>query len=102
MIVFTVMYPNEPGKHFDMDYYTTKHIALVKEKAGDVVKGVSIERGLSGGAPGSPAKYAVVCRIQLDSLDDLAVMGEHSPAFDADVPNFTDITPIRDIREVIV
>ena len=48
MIVFTVMYPNGPGKHFDMDYYTTKHIGLVEEKAGDVVKGVSIERGLSG------------------------------------------------------
>jgi uncharacterized protein (TIGR02118 family) len=102
VIIFTVMYPNKPGCHFDMDYYTEKHLGLVKDAAGDAVKGVSVEKGLSGGAPGSPATYAVVCRIQFDSLDDLAVMAEHSPAFDADIANFTDIQPIFDIREVVV
>jgi uncharacterized protein (TIGR02118 family) len=102
MIVFTVMYPNGPGKHFDMDYYTTKHIGLVKEKVGHVLKGVSVEKGLSGGAPGSSATYAVVCRLQLENPEDLAAMAAYSSEFDADVPNFTDIIPIRDIREVVI
>ncbi len=102
MIVFTVMYPNTPGKHFDMDYYVNKHIALVNEKAGHVLKGVSVEKGLSGGAPDSPPTYAVVCRLMLEGPDDLAVMAENSPAFDADVPKFTDIQPIFDIREIVV
>ena len=51
MIVFSVMYPNEPGSRFDMDYYCTTHIPLVKEKVGDALKSVSVERGMSGGEP---------------------------------------------------
>ena len=103
MIVFTVMYPNEEGKRFDMDYYCTKHLGLVKEKVGEALKGVSVEKGLSGAAPGSPAEYAVVCHLQFDSIEDLATyMAPHSPAFDADVPNFTDMTPCFQINEVVV
>jgi len=103
MIVFTVMYPNGPGKRFDVDYYCTKHLGLVKQLVGDALKGVSVEKGLSGAEPGSPAGNAVVCRLMFDSMDDLATrMAPHSPAFDADVPNFTDITPVFEIREVIL
>ncbi len=102
MIVFTVMYPNEPGKHFDMDYYCNTHIALVKERLGDILKGVSVERGLSGGAPGSPAGYTTVCHLRFDSLDDIGnYVAPLSPLFDADVPNFTDIQPIFQINEVV-
>ena len=103
MIVFTVMYPNEPGKHFDMDYYCSTHLALVKEKVGDALKGVTVERGVSGGEPGSPASYATVCHLQFDCIEDLVTyMAPHSPEFGADVPNFTDITPQFQISEVIV
>ena len=103
MIAFTVMYPNEPGKRFDMDYYTNKHFALVKEKVGDALKGVSCEKGLSGAAPGSPADYAVMARLMFDSVEDMAkYMAPHSPAFDADLPNFTDIQPVFQINEVVV
>jgi uncharacterized protein (TIGR02118 family) len=102
MIVFTVMYPNEPGKRFDMDYYCNKHLAMAREKIGDALKGVSVERGLSGAAPGSPAEYAVVCHLQFDCMEDLQnYLAPHSPAFDADVPNFTDITPRFQINEVV-
>jgi uncharacterized protein (TIGR02118 family) len=103
MIVFTVSYPNEPGKHFDMDYYCNTHIAMVKEKLGDALKGVSVEKGLSGAEPGSPAGYAAVCRLQLDCIEDMQTrLAPHSPAFDADVPNFTDITPRFEISELVV
>jgi uncharacterized protein (TIGR02118 family) len=103
MIVFSVMYPNEPGSRFDMDYYCTTHIPLVKEKVGDALKSVSVERGMSGGEPGSPASYATVCHLQFDSIEDLETyMAPHNEAFGADVPNFTDITPQFQISEVIV
>ena len=32
MIRVTVLYPNESGKKFDMDYYTHKHMKLVSER----------------------------------------------------------------------
>lgn len=103
MIVFTVMYPNEPGKRFDMDYYCNNHIAMVKEKVGEALKGVSVERGLCGVEPGSPASYAAVCHLQFDCIEDLETyMAPHDAVFGADVPNFTDITPRFQIGEVIV
>ena len=103
MIVFSVMYPNEPGKRFDMDYYCNTHIAMVKEKVGDALKGVSVERGLSGAEPGSPAGYAAVCHLQFDCIEDLQTyMAPHNAAFGADVPNFTDIAPRFQISEIIV
>ena len=103
MVVFTVMYPNEPGKHFDMAYYCSTHIAMVKEKLGDVLKGVSVERGVSGGAPGSTAGYTTVCHLRFESMEDIGkYVAPHSPAFDADVPNFTDITPQFQISEEVM
>ena len=36
MIRVTVMYPNETGKKFDMDYYLTKHRPMVHEKLDSV------------------------------------------------------------------
>ena len=101
MIVFTVMYPNGPGKHFDMDYYLTKHMALVREKIGDALKGVTVDKGVSAGAAGPTAPYAAITRLMLGSMDDLATyMAPHSPEFDADLPNFTDITPFIQVSEV--
>ncbi len=103
MIVFSVMYPDAPGKHFDMDYYLDTHMAMVKEKVGGALKGVTIDRGLSGPEPGSMATYATFTRLLFDSLEDVATyMAPHSPAFDADIPNFTDITPSVQISEVII
>jgi hypothetical protein len=38
MIKFSVFYPNEEGKKFDMDYYLNSHIPMIQEKLGDVLK----------------------------------------------------------------
>ena len=102
MIVVSVMYPSGEGKHFDMDYYCNTHLAIVKEAVGDALKSVTVERGLSGGAPGSPAEYTTVCHLQFDSLEDFQTyMAPHSPAFNADIVNFTNIAPLFQISEVV-
>src|SRR5207247_8631621 len=56
MIRVTVLYPNEAGKKFDVSYYTTKHMKLVAErlKSFGVVR-TEVDKGVAGGAPGSPA-----------------------------------------------
>ena len=71
MIRLTIMYPDAEDAYFDMDYYLATHIPLVKDKMGDGLKGVSVERGLAGMPPGSPAVYAAVGRLLLDSLEDV-------------------------------
>ena len=103
MIKMTVFYPYEESKSFDMDYYCDKHIAMVKEKVGDALVNVTVERGLGGPGPGMPATYATICNLYFDSMGDFETYcAPHSPAFDADLPNFTDITPIIQISEVVM
>jgi len=50
MIKVSVFYPNEEGKIFDMEYYLNKHGALLQEKLGAALKGVTVEQGLGGAA----------------------------------------------------
>ncbi len=103
MIKMTVFYPYEESKHFDMDYYCTKHITMVKDKVGDALLGVTVARGLGGPGPGMPATYVTVAELLFDSMEDFEIhCAPHSPAFDADVPNFTDITPVIQISEVVM
>lgn len=101
MIKLSVLYPNTPGTSFDMDYYLTKHIPMVKAGLGAACKGVSVDQGLAGGAPGSPATYSVVCEILFDSIADMeAAMAKNGAAFMADVPNYTNIEPSVQVSEV--
>lgn len=103
MVVFTVLYPQGPDKRFDMDYYVTKHLGLVKEKVGAALRGVSVDKGLSGPALGSSPAYACICRLMFDTHEDIAThLAPHDPVFAADVPNFTNIVPEFQISEVVV
>ena len=62
MIKVSVLYPNQPGRSFDMDYYVGKHIPMGKRLLGDACKGSAVEQGLAGGALGAPATYAAMAR----------------------------------------
>jgi uncharacterized protein (TIGR02118 family) len=54
MIKVSVFYPNSAGAKFDMAYYTTKHMPMVKRLVASC-KSIAAEQGLGGGAPGAPA-----------------------------------------------
>ena len=101
MIKVSIFYPNEEGKKFDMDYYVNSHIPMVQEKLGSAMKGGSVEQGLNGGMPGSPATYIAMAHLLFDSLE--AFQSSFAPHLDkilADIPNYTDIEPIMQISEV--
>jgi uncharacterized protein (TIGR02118 family) len=69
MIKVSVLYPNEEGKKFDMDYYCNSHIPMVQEKLGAALKGGAVEQGLSGPEPGSPATYVAMGHLQFESVE---------------------------------
>jgi len=102
MIKVSVMYPNEPGTRFDVDYYKTTHMALVKrllEPAG--LQGVGVDRGLSGVGPDDPPPYHCIGHLFFETADAYRqAMQQHGPALRDDIPNFTDATPVRMISEV--
>ena len=101
MIKVTVFYPNQQGKRFDMDYYCAKHMPMVQQKLGAACKGVAVEQGLSGMAPGSAPTYIAVSHMYFGSVEEFhAAFGAHAEAFARDVPNYTDIQPVIEISEV--
>jgi uncharacterized protein (TIGR02118 family) len=103
MIKVTVFYPNEEGKNFDMDYYCTKHIPMVKEKCGSACKGATIDQGLGGPEPGSPATYVAMGHLLFESVEEFQnAFAPHAETIMADIPNYTEIQPLIQISEVKV
>ena len=70
MIKVTVFYPYSEGQTFDIDYYCNKHMAMVKELFGEVLKGMTVEKGIAGPVPNSPALYAAMGNMYFDSIED--------------------------------
>ena len=62
MIKVSVMYPNAPDARFNHEYYRDKHMPLVKARMGDSCKYYTVDKGLAGGGPGTPATYVSVSR----------------------------------------
>lgn len=103
MIKVSVLYPNKEGSTFDMDYYCSKHAMLVTGLLGDALKGASIESGLSGGAPGSPAPFAAIANMYFNSMEEFGqAFGASADKILGDLPNFTTIEPVMQISEVMV
>lgn len=103
MIKVSVLYPNQPGATFDMDYYTGTHIPLVLGRCGTDVKPGGIDRGVAGGAPGSEAPYHVAGHLLFESPEAMErSLFPHMQEFLADIPNFTNIQPVLQISEVVL
>jgi uncharacterized protein (TIGR02118 family) len=103
MIKVSVMYANKPGARFNHAYYRDKHMPLVKARMGDACTFYTVDKGLGGGAPGEPATYIAMCHIYCDSVEAFqSGFGPHAAEILADIPNYTDLTPIVQISEVVV
>jgi uncharacterized protein (TIGR02118 family) len=103
MIKVSVMYPNVAGARFDHEYYRDKHMPMVKEKMGDKCKYYTVDKGIAGGTPGTPPTYIGMCHIFCDSVAAFqAGFGPHASEILADIPNYTDLTPVIQISEAVV
>ncbi len=103
MIKVSVFYPNQEGGRFDMDYYRDRHMPLVQNRIGAACKGIAVEHGLAGPAPGSKPAFIAMGHIYFDSVEAFqAAFIAHSAEFMADVPNYTNIQPSIQISEVVI
>ncbi len=101
MIKVSVLYPNNDGSHFDMDYYCNRHMPMVQEKLGAAVKGVSVEQGLGGPTPGSRATYIAMGHLLFESVEAFqTAFGPHAEAIMGDIPNYTDIPPTIQVSDI--
>jgi len=103
MIKLSVLYPHAPGFHFDHDYYRDVHLPMLKDRMGAHLLYYTIEKGLSGVAPGSAPAFVAMCHLYCDSVEALmAGVGPHAEEFGADVANFTNLVSVQQVSEVVV
>jgi uncharacterized protein (TIGR02118 family) len=103
MITVSVLYPNQAGARFDMNYYLTSHIPMVQKKLGSALKGVVVEQGLGGGAPGTQAAYSTICHLRFDSVEAFqSAFGPHAAAIQGDIPNYSSVAPVIQVSDVKV
>ncbi len=102
-ITVSVMYPNDPGSKFDMDYYLGTHGPLVHEKWDNQgLNSLKVIKGFATPDPKTPPPYTVIALLDFDSVEAFqgAVAAAGADVM-GDIPNFTDVTPVVQISENI-
>jgi uncharacterized protein (TIGR02118 family) len=96
------MYPRQEDARFDFEYYRTTHMDLVEKhlKPFGLTK-TEVEKGISGGGD-QPAPYVCVGLLYFETEDGyekgIAAVGS---ILRGDIPNFTNIAPVRQISEIL-
>jgi uncharacterized protein (TIGR02118 family) len=76
---------------------------LLKARMGDACLKYTIDKGLGGGAPGSPPAYIGMCHVFCESVEAFQkAFGPHAKEINGDIKNYTDIAPVMQISEVVV
>lgn len=99
MITVSVLYP--AGGSFDFNYYMSRHIPMVRQLLGPALKEVLVEKGVSGGAPGAPLTYQVLCHLRFESVESFQqAFAPHAAAIQNDIANYTSAQPVIQLSEI--
>lgn len=93
MIRVSVMYPNGDDATFDFDYYVETHMKEI------VTRDMGIDRFEVDKPIDGP--YVAVGHLYYGSLEAMQAGVGNSAAATADVPNFTNATPVMQVAEVL-
>ena len=98
----SVMYPYAEGKTFNMEYYETKHMPMVAKFLGSNLVKYTIEKGVASGIPSQPLPFMAIGTFYVKSLADYqAAIAPNRDAIRADFSNYTNISPVILVSEVI-
>jgi uncharacterized protein (TIGR02118 family) len=102
LVKVSVMYPYAEGKTFNMEYYETKHMPMVARFLGLNLVKYTIEKGIASGIPNQPLPFMAIGTFYVKSLSDYqAAIGPNRDAIRADFSNYTNISPVILVSEVI-
>jgi uncharacterized protein (TIGR02118 family) len=93
MIRLSVFYPKTDGADFDHDYYRDRHVPLCAKTWG--IDG-QIDRGIDG-----PNVAAVHFLFESAEAMGAAMAGPGTAEILADVANYTTITPVTQVSDVV-
>ncbi len=98
----TIMYPFSDGATFDMDYYETKHMPMVAGFLGSNLVKYTIEKGVASGIPNQPLPYVAIGAFYVKSLADYQqAIAPNRDKIRADIANYTNVTPVILVSEVV-
>jgi uncharacterized protein (TIGR02118 family) len=101
MITVTVLYRNTDALKFNMDYYLNRHMPLVGKLLGAALKGVQVQHGISGAAPGSKPEFLVITQLKFDSVESFqGAFMPNAAAVTGDLPNFCSEAPLVQISDI--
>lgn len=88
----TILYPNTPGKTFDLGYYLTSHMPLTEKLWGPLGMTSWVVVQFQPGADGAAPPYRLKTVTEWESRERLekAMASEKSSAIYEDVARFTD------------
>ncbi len=103
MIKVSVLYANEEGKKFDMDYYSGKHMPLVQSRLDSMgLLRIEVERGVSSADPNAPAPFVAIGVLYFNTVEEVHEgFKTHGREIMGDIPNYTDIAPQFQISEIV-
>ena len=95
MIKVSVLYPRTDDSTFDLGYYADNHRGLLRDRLGDHLKNSEIDDVING-------PFHAAIHMYFDEIDDFnGPMAEHGAEIMADVPNYTNASPVIVVSNVI-
>ena len=102
LIKVSIMYPFAEGKTFNMEYYETKHMPMVAGFLGSNLAKYTIEKGFASGIPNTPLPFIAIGTFYVKNLSDYqAAIGPNRDSIRSDIPNYTNISPIILVSEIV-
>lgn len=101
MFKVAILYPNDEGKTFDMDYYENKHMPMVAGFLGENLKFYEIDKGIAGRTPNDKVPYLAIGYFYIKDVAEYnKAIGPNIDAIIGDFKNYTNIQPTIQISEV--
>ncbi|MEO6286707.1 MAG: EthD family reductase [Dyadobacter sp.] len=98
----SVMYPFAEGKTFNMEYYETKHMPMVAAFLGSNLVKYTIEKGVASGIPNQPLPFMAIGTFYVKNLSEYqAAIAPNRDAIRADFTNYTNVSPVILVSEVV-
>ena len=101
----SILYPNEPSRSFNFEYYLQTHMprAIQLLSAHHGYKGVSVERGIGSVVPNTAVPFIAMCHYLFDSVESFVeAFSANASELQGDIPNYTDIVPVIQFNEVLI
>ncbi|MCG7860707.1 EthD family reductase, partial [Flavihumibacter sediminis] len=90
MIKVAILYPNEEGKTFDMDYYEKTHMPMMANFLGKNLKFYEIDKGLAGRTANDKIPFIAIGYFYCYNMSEYnEAIAKNRTAIVNDIPKYT-------------